>query len=387
MNSRPLRVLSLYDGFFVGGSRIVHTATVAGLHRSPEFNQEHRVISLTNKVQREYTVQHAVDTPSWSELQRAGVSIQALDRMPTSPWSATDFNQLREAIEWADVVFSLKEQPLVGLKALGEPLEKPLVVSLHRSDPENQGQGTADLLDFHSSGELTRLVSCAESARDSYVDIGLPRELIEVIHNGVDLDKFRPSNDGWSSLREALGIQSQSPVVAIVARFDEMKNIPLFMESAGKFLQLHPDSHFLAVGAGMSKENAAFGDLMERFIPLEHWPQIHGLGIYPDVPSVYRAADIVALTSAFGEAAPLCLLEAMACGAVPATTPVGDSALLVRKPQFTTNWDSSEIAQRWGELFDAKEVHRATIAEFREELGEVPMIRAFGRVLEGAARA
>ncbi len=32
MSTQPLRVLSLYEGFFHGGARILHTDLVAGLH-------------------------------------------------------------------------------------------------------------------------------------------------------------------------------------------------------------------------------------------------------------------------------------------------------------------------------------------------------------------
>lgn len=65
------------------------------------------------------------------------------------------------------------------------------------------------------------------------------------------------------------------------------------------------------------------------------------------MPAVYAAADVVALTSVFGEAAPLCLIEGMMCGAVPVTTDVGDSADIVTGHGFVTPPDPGAIALAW----------------------------------------
>ncbi len=57
--------------------------------------------------------------------------------------------------------------------------------------------------------------------------------------------------------------------------------------------------------------------------------RLHLLGVRRDMETVYAGSDVVALTSSFGEAAPLCLIEGMMCGAVPVATDVGDSASIV----------------------------------------------------------
>lgn len=53
--TRSIRVLSLYEGFFAGGARILHSDVVAGLTR--EGTQEHRVLSLTASARRDASLQ------------------------------------------------------------------------------------------------------------------------------------------------------------------------------------------------------------------------------------------------------------------------------------------------------------------------------------------
>ena len=48
---RPLRVLSLYEGFFAGGARILHSDVIAGLAAGGA--QQHRVLSLTSAARRD----------------------------------------------------------------------------------------------------------------------------------------------------------------------------------------------------------------------------------------------------------------------------------------------------------------------------------------------
>ncbi len=82
------RVLSLYEGFFAGGARILHTAAVRSLDATTD--QRHRVLSLTNRVDREFTAQAIGNDTSYQRLSAAGVPVRALDRGPNQPLSAMD---------------------------------------------------------------------------------------------------------------------------------------------------------------------------------------------------------------------------------------------------------------------------------------------------------
>ncbi len=234
-------------------------------------------------------------------------------------------------------MLTLKEQPL-GLVNRAELHGRPVITCLHRSDPENQGEALDDLREAAASGRLAAAVCCAESARDAYAAAGIPAELLHVIPNGVDLRRFKPSRRARNTVRAALGIPAEAPVVVFAARYDTMKNVPLFLAAARAFLDVRPDGHVLMCGAGMTCANPGLlGDLAATGLAAADLAaeltggagtaapgRVHLLGVRSDPEAVYAAADVVALTSAFGEAAPLCLIEGLLCGAVPVATDVGE---------------------------------------------------------------
>lgn len=376
-----LKILSIYDGFFVGGSRIVHTDIITGLHK--EFGQSHSVLSLTNRVSREYTVQKAEDTASWKSIENAGIPIKALDRENSSPWTEEDLKILKEEIDKADIILSLKEQPLPALDMV--EWDKPLVVSIHRSDPEHQGSGLAEMISIAENNKLTRVISCAYSAKDAYVNIGIPSEIIDVVENGINIDHFKNDEIIRKSVRHDIGATPDTPVIMIAARFDTMKNIPLFVQSAAEFFKIASDTIFITCGAGMTKDNPAFQSLLDEYIPEQFHNRFKTYGI-AKTAELYPAADIVSLTSTFGEAAPLCILEGMSCGAIPVVTDVGDSVLMVGKDGIITSLDPREIADSWATAYHSRELFKKGILERRDSLSDKHMIAKYAEILKKVAK-
>src|SRR5882757_794517 len=222
-----LRVLSVYEGFFSGGARILHSEVVLGLHGG---SQQHSVLTVQGEMHREATRQRMEDDACYRSLTGAGVEVTALRRGEVPATAAPEVFSARElattarATAAADVVLSLKEQPLALLNQAGLPY-RPVVVCLHRSDPENQGPALDALLAAVAAGRVRACVCCAESTRDAYVAAGVPAELTHVIPNGVDLLRFRPDPARRFRRRTELGIAAGAPVVVFAARYAEMKNV------------------------------------------------------------------------------------------------------------------------------------------------------------------
>jgi len=373
------RVLSLYEGFFAGGARILHTAVVRSLDATTA--QRHSVLSMSNRVDSEFTAQAIENDTCYRRLVAAGVPVRALDRGAGGPLRVTDLAIVEQAVRTTDVVLALKEQPLAPLTVTGTA-GRPLITCLHRSDPEHSGSALDALVSLHEQGLLTAAVCCSEATRTAYhAATGIPLAKLPVIPNGVDLHRFRKDDEARAQVRASLGIGSDAPVVLIAARFDEMKDVPLFLRAARLFLREHPDAHFLLCGAGMTPENPALAHLVRHRLA----DRVHALGIQRRMAPVYNACDLVALTSAYGEAAPLCLLEGMAAGAVPVTTDVGDAALLVADPRLVTGHHPARVAAAWAGAYAERDEHRTRIARHRQRLSEQRCFDGYAALIDAVA--
>ncbi|AZQ40414.1 glycosyltransferase [Streptomyces cyaneochromogenes] len=386
-------MLSVYDGFFSGGARIVHSDVVLGLM---EGGQRHRVLSIHGEVYREATRQRMEDDACYGSLTAAGAGVTSLGRVQgrgriPAGFSGPELAETARAMAGADVILSLKEQPLALLNQAGLP-RRPVLVSLHRSDPQNQGPALDELKAAIADGTVVACVCCAESTRAAYEAAGIPSDLLHVIPNGVDLLRFRPDPARRLALRAELGIPDTAPVIVFAARYDGMKNVPLFLRAAHAWLRREPRGHVLMCGAGMTPVNpglgadieAAFGDggrLTER---------LRLLGVRRDMEYVYAAADVVALTSSWGEAAPLCLIEGMMCGAVPVATEVGDSTSIVAGHGMITPPDPDAIALAWTSAVAARPAFTPALSASRERFSRTRMIASYAalidRVHAGVAR-
>lgn len=202
-----------------------------------------------------------------------------------------------------------------------------------------------------------------------------------MVENGVDLFTFQPRADRRIDARRRLGIPLDVPVVMLAARLDEMKDVPLFLRAAERFLRAEPRAHVLLCGAGMEPRNlrSLLGPFPTR--------QVHALGIRRDMPGLYNATDLISLTSAYGEAAPLCLLEGMASGAVPVTTDVGDAARIVGDPRLVTSRDPQQVAATWLAALAARDEHRERILRHRQRLSEQRCFDAYARMINATVPA
>lgn len=146
-----------------------------------------------------------------------------------------------------------------------------------------------------------------------------------VVPNGFDTWRLRPDPETGAAVRSELGLPEGALVVGHVARFHPMKDHASFLRAAVRVAGEDPAVRFLLAGRNVSPENPALAgivppSLLERFV---------FAGERRDAHRLMRAMDVLATSSAWGEAFPNVLGEAMACGVPCVATDVGDSAAIV----------------------------------------------------------
>jgi glycosyltransferase involved in cell wall biosynthesis len=182
-----------------------------------------------------------------------------------------------------------------------------------------------------------------------------------VLPNGFDLDEFRPFPEARISVREELGLPTETPLIGLVARFDPQKNHDGFIRAAGLLHQRCSHVHFLLVGEGVERENVLISQAIAR---ADIGRVVHLMGLRHDVPRLTAALDIASLSSSWGEAFPNVVGEAMACGVPCVVTDVGDSAEIVGDTGVVVATEDPEaLARAWEGLLVIPRRERVILGE------------------------
>ncbi len=171
-----------------------------------------------------------------------------------------------------------------------------------------------------------RIVCCSQRAREVHCALGYRDDLMTVIPNGFDLDRFRPDPQAGAELRAALQVPVGAPLLGLVARLDPQKDVDAFIAAARRVQAERPGCRFLLCGWGMDPGNP---ELVDKIADAGLAKSAILLGPRTDTPRVFAALDLLVSSSAYGEGFPNVIGEAMACGVPCAVTDVGDSAAIV----------------------------------------------------------
>ncbi|HTH51049.1 MAG TPA: glycosyltransferase [Pyrinomonadaceae bacterium] len=190
-------------------------------------------------------------------------------------------------------------------------------------------------------------------------------EQFAVIPLGMDL---APAAQTVSTLRDELGIASDTIVVGCIGRLAEIKDIPLLIRS---FAEIRDTAsarlHLVVVGDGHLRS-----ELEQLTVGLDLGDIVSFIGNREDIWNVLGGLDIVALTS-LNEGTPLSLIEAMAAGKPVVATPVGGvvdilGAAVEEKDGFTICERGVTVASRAPGSVASALIYMAQNEKLRESL-------------------
>lgn len=161
------------------------------------------------------------------------------------------------------------------------------------------------------------LVLCVSSFVQDYMveEAKVPRIQTRVVHNGINLDRFRlnPESAPGDELR-----------LLYAGRLSADKGVHTILESLAMLKQHLPDSPFQCSIYGSGAPD--YQSRLSRFVvdyDLEAW--VHFKGVVPrdQMPSVFTEHDVLLFPSVWAEPLARILQEAMACGLVVIGTKTG----------------------------------------------------------------
>lgn len=350
---RALEIVYVIDSLNVGGAELM----LIGLVRSC-LSEGHRV-----------TVAHFTPGPLSDELDRMGVAVHRLSRHGLrDPSVVVRLRRLLARLR-PDVVHThLRKSDLAGQLAAAWAGVPARLSTIHSTAPWKRRR-TLNLLARSLTAGCHCFIACGDEVREYAMTVGgLSRARVEVIENGIDVERFDPARIKTRPRAE--------PTIGIVGRLQPAKGHRFFIQAARLLARERPDVRFVVVGdgplrAGLLDDVARAG--LDRTFEFT--------GLVRDIPEVVGSLGIVTVASIF-EGLPLALLEAMALerpivatrvGGIPGVIADGVDGLLIDAAdpeQLATAWsrllDDPVLAQRVGtnarrrvlESFDQRRTYR-----------------------------
>jgi glycosyltransferase involved in cell wall biosynthesis len=210
-----------------------------------------------------------------------------------------------------------------------------------------------------------RRIAVSQAVAESVIDVErVPEEQVQVIENGIDLDRFLRA-DG-RAVRQELG---KGPLIACVSRLSAEKGV----ESAIRMMPMvGRNAKLLLCGGG--PDEARFREYRDCSVTF--------LGVRDDVPEILAASDVVVVPSHWEEAFGLAVVEGMAAGrpvvvtrsgAMPSI--VGASGIVVPKRDpaalagaVTRLLDDPLLSARLGRAARARARERYGMARFLDQV-------------------
>ena len=204
----------------------------------------------------------------------------------------------------------------------------PVIWSIHHSLNDISDEKLASRLVIRLLAKLSSSAAvicyCSRVAAAQHESIGFNPARRIVIPNGIDHEAFAIRPEFRRRLRDMIGIGEECFLVGNVARFHPMKDHLNLVRAVARLVADGVDLHAVFIGQG--HENGVVANAARELGITDH---ITILGGRSDVAELLPGLDVFVQSSAWGEAFPLSLGEAMACGIPCVATDVGDTGWLL----------------------------------------------------------
>lgn len=191
---------------------------------------------------------------------------------------------------------------------------RPVVIYAHGEELTGWGRGNKYKAMCFALRHADKVIANSDFTHRTLIDMGVAPERIEIIHPGVDTERFRPGLP-FQDLRDRLGLADGAKLILSVGRLSRRKGFDTVIRCLPALQESGLDVHYAVVGIG---EDEAY--LRELAASTGVAGRVHQLGHVPmqDLPRWYNACDVFVLanreiagdTEGFG----MVFLEAAACG-------------------------------------------------------------------------
>jgi len=216
----------------------------------------------------------------------------------------------------------------VGWGFLEQPC--PLVWSIHHSAADLRNEKLSTRLAVRISARLSHLtaaiVYCSGESARQHEKLGFAAARTVAIPNGFDCSASKPDPAAKARLCADLGLDRTRTLIGLLTRAHPMKDHRNMIRAMAALVARSVDAQLLLVGRGVDDPAGSIARAVDQ---AGLGGRVVLLGEREDIRPVVAGLDILASSSAWGEAFPLIVGDAMASGVPCVVTDVGDCAWIV----------------------------------------------------------
>jgi glycosyltransferase involved in cell wall biosynthesis len=225
-----------------------------------------------------------------------------------------------------DVVLAANQYALMYTRLALRGLAIPLAVTFHTTQLRNAKEWLQMLLYRSFFWSAERAIFVCEAQRAYWARRRLAARSNEVIHNGVDLEHWRPGAPGeGATIRRVLGFADADFVIGMSAVLRAEKNPLQLVQAVARLRRRGIPARALLIGDGEMR-----GAVEARARRLGIADEVRITGLQQDVRPLVGACDAMALCSTAVETFSLAALEAMALARPVVHSQVGGAAEMIR---------------------------------------------------------
>ena len=174
-----------------------------------------------------------------------------------------------------------------------------------------------------------RVIVFGEAQRDQLVEMGVPRSVLRILPNGVDVERYSPGPSDWKHR-----LSDAEQLFVYMGRVDSEKNVDVLLRA---FADVDPPAgtRLVIVGHGTERRRLQRQFRDPRIVFTGH------IAAAEERIAILRAADAFFLPSQV-EGLSLSMLEAMSCGVATVATDVGGDGDALRGAGVVIDPDSLE---------------------------------------------
>lgn len=363
-----------------------HTGTVSGAERVMSM-----ILDRLDRVRFQPVVVCPDESPMMEMIQKLQVRTRGLRPLEARFTWRLDL-VVRYLISFASVIRSARrividEAPDVihansiraGLVMAAATLGLDMPVIWHAHDILPRHPLSTAVRIFAMISSRNRILSVSQAVAGRFRGIILRplrrRVPIVVIHNAVDLERFKPNAKSRAEIRCVLGLNDAQPVVGIVGQLTARKGQLELIEAFAQISREVKDAVLLVAGKALFNRDEEYAVQLERAVAsLGITDRVRFLGPRDDIPKLIQGLDVLVVNS-HEEPFALTVLEGLSSGTAVLATSVGGTPEMIRPGE--NGWlvearDQNALAKAMLTLFGdqslrrrlGREGRRAAIARF-----------------------